>query len=161
MRFTPRLAVAVALLAAALGAAEPPAARPELAVSIDDKGVALVKNAGKTDVAAPFDVTLTCKVRSGGPCGVPFRNGPSWTTPITLKPGVPSPQWQEPGTQMLVVSWPGSAVFMIPVRKSYPKGDYEITIKADGRFSASAVVHSDFVPTGVAPAAGAGAKTKN
>ena len=149
------LIAAAASLLAGMAAAQVPPPRPDLAVSIDDKGVALVRNVGKADVKVPFEVTLTCKVKGGGPCGAPFQNGPSKFT-VTLKPGAPNPVWQEPGTQTMVISWPGSVTILLPVKKTYPKGDYEITVAADTKSevsegdeannSASATVHSDYVP---------------
>lgn len=145
-------AAAAASMAAPAFAAEP---KPDLAVSIDDKGVAIVRNVGKADVKVPFEVTLTCQVKSGGPCGAPFQNGTSKFT-VTLKPGAPSPVWQEPGIQTMVVRWPGSVTILLPVKKTYPKGDYEITVAADTKKevaesdeannSATANVHSDYVP---------------
>ena len=154
IRIVPIAAAAAALVTAAAAAQAPPL-KPDLAVSIDDKGVALVRNVGKADVKAPFEVTLTCRVRSGGPCGAPFQNGTSKFT-VTLKPGAPNPVWQEPGVQTMVIGWPGSVTILLPVKKTYPKGDYEITVAADTKNevsegdesnnSAAATVHSDYVP---------------
>jgi hypothetical protein len=146
------IAAAAVSLAARASAAEQ---KPDLAVSIDDKGVALVRNVGKADVKVAFEVTLTCKVRSGGPCRAPFQGGVARIR-VTLKPGAPSPVWQEPGVQTTVVSWPGAVTILLPVKKTYPKGDYEISIAADtgnevaesneANNSATAVVHSDYLP---------------
>jgi hypothetical protein len=145
-------AAAAVSIAAPASAAEP---KPDLAVSIDDTGVAIVQNVGKADVKVPFEVTLTCHVKSGGPCGAPFQNGTSKFT-VTLKPGAPSPVRREPGIQTMVVRWPGSVTILLPVKKTYPKGDYEITVAADTKNevaesdeannSATANVHSDYVP---------------
>lgn len=147
------------LLALSAAGQPPPAAakpKPDLAVSIDDKGVAIVRNLGKADVKIPFGITLTCQVKNGGPCGAPFQNGSSKFT-VTLKPGAPSPVWQEPGIQTMVVRWPGSVTILLPVKKTYPKGEYEITVAADTKNevaesdeannSATATVHSDYVPS--------------
>ena len=103
----------------------------------------------------PFEVTMTCRVKAGGPCGAPFQNGMSKFT-VTLKPGAPGAVWQEPGVQTMVVGWPGSVTILLPVKKTYPKGDYEVTVTADTKNdvaesdeannSATATVHSDYVP---------------
>ena len=57
---------------------------------------------------------------------------------------------------MIVVSWPGSVTILLPVKKTYPKGDYEITVAADTKNeaaesdehnnSATATIRRDFVP---------------
>ena len=153
----PSLFLSILLALPAAGQPTPAAAppKPDLAVSIDDKGVAIVRNVGKADVNFLFEITLTCRVKGAGRCGAPFQNGTS-KFKVTLKPGAPGPVWQEPGIQTMVVSWPGSVTILLPVKKTYPKGDYEITVAADTKNeaaesdehnnSATATIRRDFVP---------------
>jgi hypothetical protein len=170
MRFRFVLIAASAACFAGTGTAQAPPPGPDLAVSIDDKGVAVVRNVGKADVKTPFEITLTCKVKGGGLCGAPFQNGASKFM-VTLKPGAPGPVWQEPGVQTMVVSWPGSVTILLPVKKTYPKGDYEVTVLADTKNevaesdeannSATATIHSDHVPASPSKGGTPAAKPKS